>query len=599
MVTYEDVYTRGAVRQWSAARRAAWKGRAANCNECLYRLPVPGERLATGAFTDDESAAFERRLAEFRAQGWPLSCWGLFSLALPNRVGYQCSQHYAKHHGGAAGKAGKPSAAAVATCQRELAPAVAAAFAAPAAKRTAAAVDRWLAEAEAEQMAAGALHQPVQPPTLALKRQQQQQQQPHPFAAMQPRPPPQQPFAAQQLQEQHAVAPRPAVAGQKRQQPPPVAATAAVVGAKKARPAAKAASHSKNQRIRASGDGSSSENEFVPGSLKHTAMPVLPAVLPAPQASKKASGKGRRGAGAAAATAAAAAAPEGFGERVEVLRLDTTKPSRWPGWQASVVGIRRVAPYQPATGSATGAASQPGSPAQQQQPAAGSAVVHTADLLSYDLDRLGVGFLGVLLQLGDSLLPNGRAALPAAAHSAGMEAAAGETAASQALSWQRLAACLRLGDGALPCGLVCVWASKAAVAPAIRLLGALGCKYVENLTWVQLGPDNKPLARPGPLFNSSHATLLVGRRGDEKKAHLELRHQRTPDVVISPALRPGACPDAVYSMIETLLPDVGAAARSGGRLRLLELVFPPAAGLGPGGRPGWITVVQAQGAVPD
>lgn len=50
--------------------------------------------------------------------------------------------------------------------------------------------------------------------------------------------------------------------------------------------------------------------------------------------------------------------------------------------------------------------------------------------------------------------------------------------------------------------------------------------------------------RPGRLFNSSHATLLVGRRGDEKKAHLELRHQRTPDVIISPALPAGACPDA-------------------------------------------------------
>lgn len=29
MTTYEDVYTPGAVRRWSSARRAAWSGRAA------------------------------------------------------------------------------------------------------------------------------------------------------------------------------------------------------------------------------------------------------------------------------------------------------------------------------------------------------------------------------------------------------------------------------------------------------------------------------------------------------------------------------------------------------------------------------------------
>lgn len=55
---------------------------------------------------------------------------------------------------------------------------------------------------------------------------------------------------------------------------------------------------------------------------------------------------------------------------------------------------------------------------------------------------------------------------------------------------------------------------------------------------------------------------------------------------------------AVYSMIETLLPDAGTAAKSGGQARLLELAFPPAGGLGPSGRPGWVTVVQTQGAGP-
>ena len=170
-------------------------------------------------------------------------------------------------------------------------------------------------------------------------------------------------------------------------------------------------------------------------------------------------------------------------------------PCCYAGWQASAAGIRRVAPYRAALPPAAPAI-QPGA-LVAQQPARG-AVIRTQDLLSFDWSRLGGGFLGVLLQLGDSLPSSRPAALPAAADAAGAAPAAEQAvcaaaAGPQALSWQGLAACLRLGDGVLPCGLVFVWASKASVAPAVRLLGALGCKYVENLTWVQLGAGNRPL----------------------------------------------------------------------------------------------------------
>lgn len=331
-------------------------------------------------------------------------------------------------------------------------------------------------------------------------------------------------------QQRRAVAPRPQLAGQKRQQHLLVTASAAAADTRKARPEANSAPCSKLHRFQASQDDGSSEDEFVAGSLKRAPAPPMPAAKPTRQASKPGCNRGRHGA------AASVSAQEGFGARVEVVRLDTTEPRQWPGgccdeapcplfraqqrnrpagrlqrqgkeacslpvpslscyswdagWQASVAGIRRILP-----------------PAVRQ--AAGGSVVHARDILTYDLSRFGGGFLGMLLQFGDSLPPDPPAALPAAAKAAGMPPASGQTgartaaAAPHALSWQSLAACLRLGDGVLPCGLVFVWASKASVAPAVRLLGTLGCKYVENLTWVQLGPDNKALLvrteRPVPL----------------------------------------------------------------------------------------------------
>ena len=63
---------------------------------------------------------------------------GLFSLALPNRVGYQCRAHYQKtrqQDGGAAVEHNKPSAAVVAACQCRLAPLVQQLLATPAAQR--------------------------------------------------------------------------------------------------------------------------------------------------------------------------------------------------------------------------------------------------------------------------------------------------------------------------------------------------------------------------------------------------------------------------------------------------------------------------------
>lgn len=85
-------------------------------------------------------------------------------------------------------------------------------------------------------------------------------------------------------------------------------------------------------------------------------------------------------------------------------------------------------------------------------------------------------------------------------------------------------------------------------------------------------------------LNSSHLSLLLGRKG--AASSMQLKHQRTADVIFAPALPPGQCPDEARVMLETLLPPCG------GAPRLLEVSLAP----GPqeaASRPGWVKVVQA------
>ena len=176
-------------------------------------------------------------------------------------------------------------------------------------------------------------------------------------------------------------------------------------------------------------------------------------------------------------------------------------------------------------------------------------------------------------------------------------------------------------------------------------------------------PPHRVQGGSGVLSCHSHMTLVLARRGGGGEQHLELRHQRTPDVVISPQLGAGRCPNAggpascaagrggggggaaavwgarqplpaalhstpsscaaspggaVYSMLETLLPDSQAYKQGGGSasLRLLVRGRPaeaaaracPAAaavsaasctlqelafqGANLQGRPGWVTLAQ-------
>jgi len=75
---------------WSEARKKAWKNKDNNPNSYYYRFNEPGEKQGNGGFTDKEHKIFMKRLLEFGAN----NKWGVFSMKIPGRVGYQCSNYY-------------------------------------------------------------------------------------------------------------------------------------------------------------------------------------------------------------------------------------------------------------------------------------------------------------------------------------------------------------------------------------------------------------------------------------------------------------------------------------------------------------------------
>ncbi|KAJ1929439.1 hypothetical protein IWQ60_001186 [Tieghemiomyces parasiticus] len=79
-----------AMEGWSAARVKAFQAIDTKPNTYYYRFNAPGEEQRTGGWTDEEKRLFHKRLNEIGANGQ----WGIFSMAIPGRVGYQCSNYY-------------------------------------------------------------------------------------------------------------------------------------------------------------------------------------------------------------------------------------------------------------------------------------------------------------------------------------------------------------------------------------------------------------------------------------------------------------------------------------------------------------------------
>ncbi|KAI8377647.1 uncharacterized protein BYT42DRAFT_614312 [Radiomyces spectabilis] len=75
---------------WSQARIRAYQMIDENPNSYYYRFNAPGEEQRKGQWTEDEKKVFFERLREVGANGQ----WGIFSMKVPGRVGYQCSNFY-------------------------------------------------------------------------------------------------------------------------------------------------------------------------------------------------------------------------------------------------------------------------------------------------------------------------------------------------------------------------------------------------------------------------------------------------------------------------------------------------------------------------
>ncbi|KAJ3020121.1 hypothetical protein HKX48_001314 [Thoreauomyces humboldtii] len=75
---------------WSDARVRAYKQIKTKPNSYYYRFNAPGEKQGNGVWSKEERILFFNRLKEMGADGQ----WGIFSMAIPGRVGYQCSNFY-------------------------------------------------------------------------------------------------------------------------------------------------------------------------------------------------------------------------------------------------------------------------------------------------------------------------------------------------------------------------------------------------------------------------------------------------------------------------------------------------------------------------
>ena len=145
-----------------------------------------------------------------------------------------------------------------------------------------------------------------------------------------------------------------------------------------------------------------------------------------------------------------------------------------------------------------------------------------------------------------------------------------------------------------PLGFVFIWVEKENLSRVCDIMSDKNFVYVENLTWVQLKPNNTIVESAARYIGRSHRTLLIFRRDvrdsrfvEGKK--IELRHQRNSDVTLDivQTTKTGrrAVPEHVYKSIETLLPTAYEPGTPG---KLLELWAEPGAR-----RPGWTSVADS------
>ncbi|KAF8927360.1 hypothetical protein BGZ47_002195 [Haplosporangium gracile] len=127
----------------------------------------------------------------------------------------------------------------------------------------------------------------------------------------------------------------------------------------------------------------------------------------------------------------------------------------------------------------------------------------------------------------------------------------------------------------MPNGIVSVWTHKAILPEVVSIMHGLGCRYVENLVWYKTALNNSDLNRASPYFRTTKEILLMFKKGDG----FDIRHQRTADVIMDFEMPTSAWikddytepkPDSVFEMMEIMLPDARYIPTIG-RGRLLEI----------------------------
>lgn len=106
----------------------------------------------------------------------------------------------------------------------------------------------------------------------------------------------------------------------------------------------------------------------------------------------------------------------------------------------------------------------------------------------------------------------------------------------------------------VPYGIVCVWTPKELVQQVCKTMLQKGYAYIENMTWVYMVPNNTIYTGDSQYARLSHLTLYMFRAID-RSVNIELRHQRSPDVVFDYLKAGDKCPVETYTTLEILLPQ--------------------------------------------
>ena len=152
---------------------------------------------------------------------------------------------------------------------------------------------------------------------------------------------------------------------------------------------------------------------------------------------------------------------------------------------------------------------------------------------------------------------------------------------------------LNIPIDAMENGLLFIWTKKEYLCDMIDYIESLEknstIKYVENLVWVKLekkietntNPENpfdiNDIFHKGnsEYFTNSHMTLLMFKKEKNPNVKIELRHQRTSDVVFDiydKERNVNYSPNEfIYKMIEILLPKANISEEPKGELKMLEI----------------------------